>query len=84
MQVESQDDGCKEIVPEPETDRGSEHERNASSEDSENDTPPLGPAKKSEVDLQTGGEHQQQLSQLSEEVRNGPVFAKYIETVRSD
>ena len=30
MQVESQDDGCKEIVPEPETDRGSEHERNAS------------------------------------------------------
>lgn len=64
-------DGCKEIVPEPET----EHERNASSEDSENDTPPLGPAKKSELDLQTGGEHQQQLSQLSEEVRNGPVFA---------
>jgi hypothetical protein len=32
-------------------------------------------SKQSEVDLKAGEEHQQQLSQFSEEVRDGPVWA---------
>jgi hypothetical protein len=48
----------------------------------EDDRPGLRPAEEGNVDLEPGGKHQQQLTQLGEEARNRPLLTEEAEHVR--
>ena len=70
----SDDDRRDESIAEHEAHRRAQQERDPRGDETEADGPALGLPKERQVDLQTGDEHEQQLSQLRQELRNRPLF----------
>jgi hypothetical protein len=79
----SDDDRGNESITKSERKQGAEEQWHAGGDQAEDDRPGLSLAEESDVDLEAGGEHQQQLAELGKEVGDGSVLAERTKDMRT-